>query len=42
MNTYGMHILWRFEVNTSKIARFIGKKLKKFDYNPVISNQDFH
>ena len=31
INKYWMHILWRNQVNVSKIARFICKKPKKID-----------
>ena len=29
--TYNMHDLWRFQINISKIGRFIGKKAQKID-----------
>ena len=31
MSTYNMHIMWRFQINISKIAHFIGKKAQKID-----------
>ena len=42
IDTYEMHIFWRFVVDTSKIGRFIGKKAQKLDSTPIISIQDFH
>ena len=30
INTYNMHIMWRIQINTSKMYIFIDKKLQKY------------